>query len=240
MVPEGSAERSSRGVDRPVVCYVTDRKAFAGTDPIERVLDRVRAAVTAGVDWIQIREKDLTGRELLEFARKVVEAASDPGPSAKVRVVMNERLDVALASRARGLHLGGGAAPATEVVRWCRRGNAPADFLVGVSCHSIGEARAAESAGASYLFFGPIFDTPSKQSWGPPQGIRLLAEVCRTTRIPVVAIGGVDERNAPECIGARAAGIAAIRLFQERRDANSLNDAVARLHNLASPIATTR
>jgi thiamine-phosphate pyrophosphorylase len=237
---EESAERSSNGIDRPVLCYVTDRKAFAGGDSIERMLERVRAAVRAGVDWVQIREKDLTGRELLELARKVVESANDLAPGAKARVVVNERLDVALAARAQGVHLGGGAAPPAEVVRWCRRGNAPADFLVGVSCHSIGEARAAESAGAGYLFFGPIFDTPSKRSFGPPQGIALLEEVCRATRIPVVAIGGVDEVNASECIGARAAGIAAIRLFQQRRDANSLDDAVARLHNLARPIATTR
>jgi thiamine-phosphate pyrophosphorylase len=109
-----------------------------------------------------------------------------------------------------------------------------------VSCHSIGEAREAESAGASYLFFGPMFDTPSKRSYGPPQAIALLAEVCRATRIPVIAIGGVNDENGPECIGAGAAGIAAIRLFQQSRGANSLNDAVARLHSLACPVVTTR
>jgi thiamine-phosphate pyrophosphorylase len=240
MGQKGSAERGPNAVNRPVVCYVTDRKAFARADSIDRVVERVRAAVTAGVDWVQIREKDLSGRELVGFARKVVDATNDLGPSARARVLINERLDVALASRARGVHLGGGAAPTTEVVRWCRRGNAPAGFLVGVSCHSIGEAREAESAGASYLFFGPMFDTPSKRSYGPPQAIALLAEVCRATRIPVIAIGGVNDENGPECIGAGAAGIAAIRLFQQSRGANSLNDAVARLHSLACPVVTTR
>jgi thiamine-phosphate pyrophosphorylase len=240
MGQKGSAERAPNGVNRPVVCYVTDRKAFARADSIDRVVERVRAAVTAGVDWVQIREKDLSGRELVGFARKVVDATNDLGPSARARVLINERLDVALASRARGVHLGGGAAPATEVVRWCRRGNAPAGFLVGVSCHSVGEAREAESAGASYLFFGPMFDTPSKRLYGPPQAIALLAEVCRATRIPVIAIGGVNDENGPECIGAGAAGIAAIRLFQQSRDANSLNDAVARLHSLACPVVATR
>src|ERR1700730_690007 len=123
MGQKGSAERALNGVNRPVVCYVTDRKAFARADSIDRVVERVRAAVTAGGDWGQIREEDLSGRELVGFARKVVDATNDLGPSARARVLINERLDVALASRARGVHLGGGAAPATEVVRWCRRGN---------------------------------------------------------------------------------------------------------------------
>ena len=128
--------------------------------------------------------------------------------------------------------LGGGSVPATEVVRWCRSGNAPPEFLVGVSCHSIAEAREAESAGASYVFFGPIFDTPSKRSFGPAQGTARLAEVCQALRIPVIAIGGINEENGTECIRARAAGIAAVRFFQEPRGAHTLNDAVAGLHHL--------
>ncbi len=92
------------------------------------------------------------------------------------------------------------------------------------------DARAAEDAGASYVFFGPVFETPSKKSYGPPQGIAKLAEVCSAVRIPVIAIGGVNEENATECMRAGAAGIAAIRMFQEMREAEKLKRAVAKLH----------
>jgi thiamine-phosphate pyrophosphorylase len=220
-------------MNRSIVCYVTDRGAWRATDSIACVLERVRAVAAAGVDWVQIREKDLTGRELLELARQAVDDTNHRGRAGQARVLINERLDVALASRAAGVHLGGGSVPATQVVRWCRRGNAPAEFLVGVSCHSMGGAREAESAGASYVFFGPIFDTPSKRNFGPPQGTAHLAEICHAIRIPVIAIGGVNEENGAECIRAGAAGIAAVRLFQEPRGANTLKEAVARLHNLA-------
>jgi thiamine-phosphate pyrophosphorylase len=226
-------------MNRPIVCYVTDRGAFGATDSIACLLERVRAVAAAGVDWVQIREKDLTGRELLGLARKAVDATNNLGRGGQARVMINDRLDVALASRAAGVHLGGGSVPATEVVRWCRGGNAPAEFLVGVSCHTIAGAREAESAGASYVFFGPIFDTPSKRPFGLPQGTARLAEVCHAIRIPVIAIGGVNEENGAECIRAWAAGIAAVRLFQEPRDANTLKDAVARLHNLARTITSS-
>jgi thiamine-phosphate pyrophosphorylase len=219
-------------MNRPIVCYVTDRGALDAADPVECVLERVRTAVAAGVDWVQIREKDLSGRELLGLARNSVDATNKLGRAGQARVVINDRLDVALASRAAGVHLGGGSVPATEVVRWCRSGNAPPEFLVGVSCHSIAEAREAESAGACYVFFGPIFDTPSKRSFGPAQGTARLAEVCQALRIPVIAIGGINEENGTECIRARAAGIAAVRFFQEPRGAHTLNDAVAGLHHL--------
>jgi thiamine-phosphate pyrophosphorylase len=88
------------------------------------------------------------------------------------------------------------------------------------------EAREAVSAGASYIFFGPVFDTPSKRGMGEPQGVGRLAEICRSATIPVVAIGGVNERNAGECIRMGAAGIAAIRMFQEARDDGAAMKAV--------------
>jgi thiamine-phosphate pyrophosphorylase len=122
--------------------------------------------------------------------------------------------------------------PAREVVRWCRGGNAPAEFLIGVSCHSREEARAAEDSGASYAFFGPVFDTPAKKKFGPPQGIARLGEACRAVRIPVIAIGGVNEENATECVRAGAAGIAAIRMFQESSEMETLARAIARLHSI--------
>ncbi|MFI5105971.1 MAG: thiamine phosphate synthase, partial [Terriglobales bacterium] len=101
------------------------------------------------------------------------------------------------------------------------------------SCHNIQETCEAESAGADYALFGPIYDTPSKRLYGAPQGIARLKEVCGAVRIPVIAIGGVNEKNAAECIRAGAAGIAAIRMFQEVKNARVLADTVALLHRKA-------
>ena len=190
----------------------------------------MRIAVAAGVDWVQIREKDLPARELLALARASVRIAAEIR-SGEARVIVNDRLDVALAAGAAGVHLGGESLSAREVVRWCRRGNVPADFLIGVSSHSIEQAREAESAGANYVFFGPIFDTPSKMAFGLPQGIPKLAEVCSAVRVPVIAIGGVNEENGTECVRAGAAGVAAIRLFQEPGELADLKSAIGRLHH---------
>jgi len=207
------------------VCYVTDRKSAGPPDLTTSVMQCIRTAIAAGADWVQIREKDLAGRKLLGLAQEAVEAAAS-----QVRILVNDRLDIALAAGAAGVHLGGDSLPAREVVRWCRKGKVSADFLVGVSCHSIEDAREAESAGANYIFFGPVFDTPSKQRFGAPQGIAKLTEVCRAVRIPTIAIGGISAENAAECIRAGAAGIAAIRLFQEQRDSTALREIVKRLH----------
>jgi len=216
--------------DKPIVCYVTDRKSLGSAAPVPSVLEKIRVAALAGVDWIQIREKDLPARELLTLAREAVRIAQSS--AGKALAIVNDRLDVALAAGAAGVHLGGESAPAREVVRWCRAGNAPAGFRIGVSCHNTEETRQAESAGADYAFFGPVFDTPSKRPYGAPQGIVRLKEVSGAVGIPVIAIGGVNEENAAECIGARAAGIAAVRMFQESKNPQALLEAVALFHRL--------
>jgi len=202
----------SPALKKPIVCYVTDRKSLGVGEGGAGVLGKIRAAAAAGVDWVQIREKDLCGRELLALTREAVAGGGG------ARVIVNDRLDVALAAGAAGVHLGRASLSARDVVGWCRGGNVAEEFLVGVSCHSFEDAREAESAGASYIFFGPVFDTPSKRGMGEPQGLARLGEICRGLAIPVVAIGGVSEENAGECIRAGAAGIAAIRMFQEARD----------------------
>jgi len=217
----------------PIVCYVTDRASLGSAEPIAAVLRKIRLAVRAGADWIQLREKDLSARELLSLTRDAVLAASDAESAGRhARVYVNDRLDVALAAGAAGVHLGRESAPAADAVRWCRAGNAPASFEIGVSCHHLDDAREAERAGASYIFFGPVFDTPSKRRFGPPQGIARLAEVCAAIKIPAIAIGGVNEENLRECIEAGASGIAAIRMFQEASAAEKLAESIARLHAL--------
>jgi thiamine-phosphate pyrophosphorylase len=127
------------------------------------------------------------------------------------------------------VHLGRESVNVRDVVKWCRSGNAPPEFMIGVSCHSLEEAREAESAGANYIFFGPVFETPSKRAFGEPQGMARLAEICASVGIGVIAIGGADEVNAQDCMRAGAAGIAAIRMFQEARDVRVLKSAVQKI-----------
>ena len=216
------------GKKPPIVCYVTDRKAIHSATPVRSVLEMIGAAIAAGVDWVQIREKDLPARELLELVREAVDISRNGRSNAQVLV--NDRLDVALAAGAAGVHLGRESLPAREAARWCRAGNAPRGFLIGVSCHSSEETCEAEEAGADYVLFGPIYDTPSKRQFGAPQGVGRLTEACSAVRIPVLAIGGISEQNAAACLRARAAGIAAIRMFQEAKDGPTLKEIIARLH----------
>jgi thiamine-phosphate pyrophosphorylase len=223
---------------KPIVCYVTGRKSLTGSgaeaDATARILQNVQAALAAGIDWVQVREKDLPGRQLLALARRMVRLTQEQTTETvrTSRIIINDRLDVALAAGAHGVHLGRESAPAREVVRWCRARNAPDGFAIGVSCHSIEEAGEAENAKADYIFFGPVFETPSKRAFGAPQGIEMLAEVCRAVPMPVIAIGGVNQENATDCIRAGAAGIAAIRIFQESRDAKAISELVASIHDL--------
>jgi thiamine-phosphate pyrophosphorylase len=219
-----------------VVCYVTDRRSLVPSearDEAAPLLEKIRAAARAGVDWVQIREKDLSSRNLFALVCASVAAANelaDGKGERKTQIYVNDRLDVALAARAAGVHLGGESLPAADVVRWCRAGNAPAEFRIGASCHSAEAAQEAEQSGADYVFFGPVFETPSKKSFGPPQGTERLSRVCGAVRIPVIAIGGVNETNAQECIRAGATGVAAIRLFQGAANAQALGRIVSRLH----------
>ena len=208
---------------KPIICYVTGREALDGTNSTEKLIAKIRAAGAAGADWVQIREREMTARELLNLTKAAI-----AGPGGPTSILVNDRLDVALAAGAAGVHLRGESVPVAEAVRWLRETRAPADFLVGVSCHSVEEARQAEATGASYLFFGPIFETPAKKKFGPPQGIAKLTEVCNSVRIPVIAIGGVNEETAPKCLQTGASGIAAIRMFQEMGEAQ-LKHAIARL-----------
>jgi thiamine-phosphate pyrophosphorylase len=204
----------------PLLCYVTDRRSLALAESAETreiLLQKIAAAVAAGVDWIQIREKDLSGKECSALAREGVRlAASSPaGGAVRARILVNDRLDVALAAQAAGVHLGEKSLPPQEARRLANALRREKDFLIGVSCHSLAAAKAAEREGADYLFFGPVFATPSKAAYGAPQGLERLAAVCRAVSLPVLAIGGITIENAAACLSAGASGIAAIRLFQD-------------------------
>ncbi|MGH9735249.1 MAG: thiamine phosphate synthase [Candidatus Acidiferrales bacterium] len=236
-------ESGVRKPDKPIVCYVTDRHSLtvpANADPIDALLQKIQTAIDGGVDWIQIREKDVTSGRLLKLARQAVTAAdesSKTSPGRRTRIYVNDRLDVALAAggdglpAAAGVHLGGESLPVEQVVRWCRAGNAPPEFQIGVSCHSIDQTRAAAQNGADYIFFGPVFNTPSKRSFGPPQDLDRLGEICRAIQIPVIAIGGIDESNAQDCIRRGASGVAAIRLFQSAPKDGELEGFISTLHS---------
>jgi thiamine-phosphate pyrophosphorylase len=252
-----------------LLCYVTDRRSLAAAESAEAqniLLQKIAAAAAAGVDWIQIREKDLSGKECSALTREAMqlaassaasaapsargatvhatnsadsEAARVPAPSAseaarariRTRILINDRLDVALATQAGGVHLGEQSLPPQEARRLANSLQREKDFLIGASCHSLEAAQAAERGGADYLFFGPVFATPSKAAYGAPQGLERLAEVCRAVRLPVLAIGGITLENAAACVSAGASGIAAIRLFQ---DAPDLAAVVRALRNVSA------
>jgi thiamine-phosphate pyrophosphorylase len=216
---------------KPILCYVTERRALENecapstgdpisknirTDPARALLEIIRKAAAAGIDWIQIREKDLEARALAELVRLAVAATRETG----TKILVNDRLDVALAAGAAGVHLGEKSLSAETVEKW-RRSAVRMESQIGVSCHSVEAACAAERAGADYIFFGPVFPTPSKAAFGTPQGIERLRDVCRSVRIPVLAIGGVTVESAHSCFDVGAAGLAAIRLFQESEDVSA-------------------
>lgn len=217
-----------------ILCYVTDRRLLGGVaagDARDRLLHKIEAAALAGVDWIQIREKDLSGRECVLLAR---EALRHTGQSSKssatgTRILVNDRLDVALAEGTGGVHLGENSLPVEEVRRIVDSRGERQGFLVGVSCHSLAAAKSAASGGADYIFFGPVFATPSKAAFGAPQGMERLKEICRAVSIPVIAIGGITLSNGAACLSAGASGLAAIRLFQDAPDILSCVQALKNL-----------
>jgi thiamine-phosphate pyrophosphorylase len=199
-----------------LLCYITDRRQLRSM-PLAAV---IRDTLRAGVDMVQIREKDLASRELIALVEEALSAAREPGRGS-ASVIVNDRLDVALAAGAEGVHLGAHSMPVQVVRR-----SAPRPFVIGVSCHSLGEAMAAESGGADYLVLGPVFETPSKLAYGPPLGLEMLRSVTSRIRIPVLALGGITVERIPPCLEAGASGIAGIRIFQ---DCDSVQERVREL-----------
>lgn len=173
----------------------------------------MRLAAAAGCQLIQIREKDLSARELTACVREAVAAARPHG----ARVLVNDRLDVAVIAGADGVHLRTDSLPARDVRRVvsASRLAVPEDFLIGVSTHSLAEVEAAAAGGADFVVCGPVYAPTSKNATAPPLGLDRFAEIVRHATIPVIALGGITVKNFREPLQRGAAGVAAVGLFHD-------------------------
>lgn len=165
-------------------------------------LETIGRAMNEGIEWIQIREKHLSARDLATLVSAVLAL---PNPH-QTKILVNDRTDVALACGAHGVHL-----PSHAISPAIIRRIAPPDFMIGVSCHSVAEVIQAAEEGATFALFGPIFDVPDK---GQPAGLRALAQAVHAAPIPVLALGGITTESTPVCLRTGAAGVAGIRLFE--------------------------
>ena len=209
-------------LSKPILYLITRGASTETTTRVspefKQILEQVAAAVAAGIELIQLREKCLTARVLLELTEQ--SAALTRG--SVTRLLVNDRADVAAAAGADGVHLTAHSLESKTIRRTFGE-----DFLIGASSHSLTEAEAAKEGGADFIVFGPVFATPSKEKYGPPTGLGKLERVAKhLAPFPVVALGGIDITNANDCLRAGASGLAGISLFQEP---SRIDDAVRRL-----------
>lgn len=208
--------------------YITDRTQFSGAESERRehLLKKIAEAAHAGVDYVQLREKDLPARELESLAQEAALVIRES--RSKTRLLINSRTDVALAARADGVHLTSNDISPFDVRKIWRAADGPDEpiIVIGVSCHNEAEVIEAERAAADFVVFGPVFEKRAAE--GPSAlGIDQLRKVCQH-QIPVIALGGVTPENARSCIAAGASGVAGIRLFQE----GELSTTVVKLRKL--------
>jgi thiamine-phosphate pyrophosphorylase len=196
---------------------ITDRKLF--TDE-SLFLGAIEQALAGGVKAIQLREKDLGTRELLDMAYRLRRLTGGYG----ARLFINDRVDIALAVEADGVHLGGSSLPAGAARRIARE-----KFLIGVSTHGIEEAEAAEREGADFITVGPVYETPSKMKYGRPIGPEVLRKVKEKTSVPIFAIGGITLERVGEVLGSGACGIALISAVLAAREIKSTTESFMRL-----------
>ncbi len=189
----------------PLFYYISDRKQLIGTS----LTATIRRNLASGIDIIQIREKDLSDRQLYELTCRIVGQARKHS----CKIILNGRADIALAAGAHGVHLPSAGLKPIDLRPWIPRG-----FLIGVSVHSLREASAAAKQGADYLLLGPIYATESKLRYGPPLGIEVLRSVCERIPVPVFGLGGINADRVETVLRSGAAGVAGISLFQDSRE----------------------
>jgi len=187
------------------ILLITDRRQARGGD-LEAT---VEAALGGGIRGVMVREKDLSGRELFRLSERLRRLTLRYG----ARLVVNDRVDIAMTVGADGAHLGGGSIPPAEARRLLGPG-----ALLGCSTHTVEELRKAVSGGADYATFGPVYPTPSKAPYGRPVGVEALSRACRESPVPVFALGGVGPEQAGETLGAGAFGIALISHVMAAKD----------------------
>ena len=189
---------------RLIACMITDRRRLADGD--DALVERVAAAAAAGVDLVQVRERDMEGRDLSRLVARCLDAVR----GTRTRILVNDRLDVALTAGAHGVHLRSDSMPASRA-----RSLAPIGFLIGRSVHSLAEAvTASEGGGLDYLLFGTVFATASKPGQAPA-GVNALAEISASLRLPVLGVGGITRQTAAQLEETGCAGFAAIGWFAD-------------------------
>ena len=233
--------------DGCLLYYITDRSQFPGDEPARRraLIDKIAEATRAGVEYIQFREKDLSTEELETLACEAARVIGDcsalrtENRELRTRLLINSRTDIALAAGADGVHLRSDDISVSDVRSvWAQasaRSSQPVarSPLIAVSCHTPAEVIRAEAESADFAVFAPVFE----KTGALPTGIDALREACKV-KMPVLALGGVTIDNVRACLDAGAAGIAAIRLFQENR----IEEVVRRVHqrrHLSSEIRST-
>ena len=206
--------------------YITDREQFPGSEAARNgaLLKKVAEAARCGVDFIQLREKDLSASELQQLTIEAVKIVRQV--ETKTRLLVNSRVDVAIAAKADGVQLRSKDISPKEV-RTIYQGSRLTEPVVGVSCHSLEDVDRAEVDGASFAVFSPVFEKPGLPEISPV-GLKKLSETA-SRKISVLALGGITLENAPDCVHAGVAGIAGIRLFQE----HDICDTVRRLRNIS-------
>ncbi|MEK6759390.1 MAG: thiamine phosphate synthase [Deltaproteobacteria bacterium] len=191
-----------------------------GSSP-SNLITRVEEALAGGIGAVQLREKGLCGAKLLTLARQMRELTA----RYNAKLLINDRVDIALLSEADGVHLGHGSMPPEAA-----RSLLGPKKLIGVSTHSLGEAKEAQALGADFIVFGPVYHTASKAAYGRPAGVKALKETVAAVRVPVYGLGGIDIENTQEVLDTGCAGVALISAIlsapEVRKSAEALVEAL--------------
>lgn len=186
--------------------YIITNRLLCGERTLTEVIKEV---CRGGVKAIQLREKDLPAKSIFNLAQEIQQICKKNG----VKLLINDRFDIARAIRADGVHLTSKSLPVKIV-----RKHLSSSQLLGVSIHSLDEAKQAEDSGADFVLFGPVYHTPSKAAYGDPQGLTKLQEVTKSVSIPVFAVGGMTPGKAKECVESGAFGVAVISSVMRAQD----------------------